>query len=348
MEVVTESVKSVLGDQTPEAFAQSIMAGLPEVKETVQEEVAKEGDEGQEAPAEDPVTEETGNEATGGSMEAPETSVWYADEDKSTAAQYGLSEEDLKGFADRNAFRQATAIADRQTAALAKLAEKTPEPEKKPETKPEEIDLDPEAFKDFDDDTKKVVKAAKHALDELKRIEQERAKEREQFAQVQSYYQAQVQAQQEEAAQRAREEFHDTLDSHPELFGKSVDDSGKPTKLEANYDANRKRVYEAAALLHNGIIAQAQKLGVAPVIPPLKTLVQRAINMELGQELAKLDSQKRVSAAQAQSAKRRPTNAPKATKQVEPSKGKALSLDDQVNDVLANPAVQKLVNEYFT
>lgn len=344
MEVVTESIKAVLGEKSPEEYAQSIVEGLPEVKE----EIATEGVEAQEAPAEDPVKDEADTEVTGGSTEAPETSVWYADEDKAAAQQYGLTEDDLKSFADKSAFRQATAIADRQTAALAKT-QKAPEPEKKPEeAKAEEIDLDPEQFKDFDEDTKKVVRAAKHALDQLKKIEQERATEREEFSKVQSYYQAQVQAQHEEAAQRAREEFHDTLDAHPELFGKSVDGQGKPQKLEHNFDANRKKVYEAAALLHNGIVAQAQKLGVAPVIPPLKELVKRAVNMEMGQELAKLESQKRVTAAKEQGNKRRPTTAPKATKQAEPKKGQAHSVDDQVNDVLANPAIAKLVNEYFT
>jgi hypothetical protein len=265
---------------------------------------------------------------------------WFSAEDSEYARSYNLSDEDLKSFPNRNAFRQATSIIDKQTASLGRPSQEAKVAPVAEEVKKVEDDLlDPAELEREGFDPKVIALAKSLRTEREHRIAAEKKAE-EEISKISAYH-AHLQ-QQESAREQYRKinEFHDILDSQEaDLLGRSLDESGKIKELTAGEVANRKAVYEATEELREGIIARAQKLGQEPVLPSSKVLVQRALNMVLGDEIRKLESQRQVAKIAAQAKKVRPVGTPRKVSAAitEPPK----TFEEQVKAYANSPALEK-------
>lgn len=336
---MTERELALINGKDPDEVAAPEVEATPEVETPSleapeQDAQAEEITTEQEAEVVEPVAEEQEAEVD---TEVP--ADWFSDEDKEYAQSYGISEEDLRAFPNRGAFRQAASVIDKQTVQLGRPAE---EAKGEPEAKKEDlIPIDPDALaaEGYDE---KVVGLAKAMKAEREARLAERESSKKELEEIKAYH-AHIQQQElQQAHVRKVHEFHDALDSQEEsLFGRSVDASGKPKPLTTLEDANRRAVYEAAEELREGIIARAQKLGKQPEVPSTKVLVQRAAQMVLGQDLLKIEREKHTKQLAAQAAKRRPVGATKPTASAAAHKSEPLTLEEQVKAIANSPAVVK-------
>lgn len=350
-----DQLESLLPDgQSLDEFVEQVTSSLPvagesqeqptPVSDAVPDDQAEVAEE--TVTPEDPVKDE---EVSGGGKEAAAAS-WFTDEDREYAQQFGLGDADLQLFADRSAFRQATSLADRLLAKPPAQATATPAAEKPAgeEVPAEEVALDPEklAQAGWDEEAVRVVKALNQERSQRKKLEQEQAASRKQLEEVVAFTTSLRQQQEAERQARSQAEFHDTLDGFPELFGKSADAKGNHLQLTPVQEAARKKIYDAASALHAGLLARAQQTGQQPSPLSVRALVQRAVDMEMGGELRKLEQAKTKQAATAQSARRRPVSGSKpnpASAKAAPTAPQVMDHDSEVNAVMATPEIQALL-----
>lgn len=239
---------------------------------------------------------EAGTAGAGQDAEAggdKEVAPWYGDDDLELAKSYGLTAEQLGGFADADEFQRAAMFFDQQLK-LRDVAPEPPKPEPEPakEAAPAEAqdDLDPEwyAANGYEEETVKIVRVLK--------AEREQRKALEASLQDLAQWRVQAQAQAEQQSRQAFvESFHDAVDSlGDELFGTSIVDD-KVVELSPEIDANRRRLFEA-------VVAHGDRFGDVP----LRVKVRRAMNMEFGDALRERDRKQLVERVARQSRKRRP------------------------------------------
>lgn len=250
--------------------------------------------------------------------DAPEDSAddkpWYRETDLQLAKTYGLSEDDLKEFADEKEFAKATRLLHR--VAGEQVSEpRTPkdniEEAKKTDGIPEGLPREafdehgkirPSYFKenDFDDETMVLVESLRAEQD---RREQS-IKEMEQLKnQTQWLMNEMVQERQRQQEQM----FHTALDAlNPGFYGQSLDESGRPVTLSESQQERRQRILEEVHAIGESIARQAEKQGVAPEYPTWEVMVRRAQNNIYAEEVAAEEKKQRRDKIAEQSRKRRP------------------------------------------
>ena len=262
---------------------------------------------------------------------APVKEDWADDAVKELAESYGIDEEELKEFSSHAEFKRATRHIDRN---LLVPAKQVPVPEVPVE---EEIDLDPKKYVDagYDDETVRLVKVAKRLQDELKQMKPA-------VGQFQALHNAAIQ-------QGFNNAFHDTVDAMDEtLYGRSVDKDGNQVtfKSDSTSNANRQKLWEAAAIIEDGIKSRAAQAGQQPRIPSLPVLLKRAEAMAFGEEIVKRDRDALTKRVQAQSSQRRPSSGGgKPSAKGGKPKEDTESIDSEVNRIMSDPKWQKAVKQ---
>lgn len=262
--------------------------------ELTPEQIARaRGDDDVESPVEEPVVEEPEDHETDPVQEASAESggeggkeaAWITESVRGEAAELGLDEDDLSGFASEVAFRRVAAKLHRPQEAAS-----TEEPAK------EESDLallDVAKFEEaeYDEDTLSIVRSHNAMVERLRALEP-----------VVSQFQDQQRAAAEEAQfQKLSGEFDKWADTKEEsVFGRSE-------KLGAEHLDSRRKVFDAMWDLAQVLHSRGEK------VPELAVLAERAARMELSDKLA----QARDAAIRKQAARRRPVSVASAA----PEKG---------------------------
>lgn len=284
------------------------------VEETSEEAVTEDGREGAGA-------------TEGQKTEEPKAESWADDEARELAASYGLSAEELEGFGSKEAFQKAAVLLDRN---LLKKPDEKAEEKVEPEEKAED-DLDLEKLKEkFDEDTIDLVRRLKD------RIERERG-EVEKLRPVLETIQKE---RDEERANYVMSVFHSSMDQEDEeLFGRAEDKDGNRLSLKKEHDDARGRVFNTAQSLARVLSEQAQRDGKP--MPSYRAILQRAKQLEFGEQLAKRETEKRQADLKKQSKTRRPAARAKPVQQVgatgeDPHSAKA---------ILSHPEMQKFLKD---
>ena len=278
----------------------------------------------EEQPAVEPTQEEEADEP-----EAPESpQSWVDDTARELAASYGLKDEDLARYGSADDFYRAAANFDRGFTKPQPKAD-----EKKSDTKAE-TDFDPQRLIDGEYD-EEIVAMAKQV-----QAMEARLKESE------SRFQSIEQSRQEAGRQQLVHEFHDEVDKlDPTLFGVSVDDKGEPVDLDPVRDANRRRLWNAMDQIAAGIVSHSISAGEQPALPPPRVLVRRALNMEFGDDLRRVESAKRTEAIRKQSTRRRPAGTKRTVGSPTPDSADPLTAEDRVQQIMANPKLAQKIRE---
>jgi hypothetical protein len=270
----------------------------------------------------------TGSGVEEGGKEAASPASWINDEARGLARSYGLSERELAEFASEAEFRRASRLIDKQISAAAAVKPETEESGEPP------IELDPETYKaaGYDEETVRLVTVARQLQERLGQLEPVIG----QFQQMQAYA----------AQQSFANSVHATLDTMDEgLFGRTVKD-GQETKISAEADENRRKLWEAAGVIENGIIATAAAKGQPPEVPPLPLLLKRAEQMVFGDKLVQREREALTKKVQQQSQQRRPSSGgqralPKADKAARKAD---LSIDEEASSIVNDPEFIKALS----
>jgi hypothetical protein len=287
-------------------------------------------------PAESGKDSESGKEAASDGV----VSDWIDDEVRSLQGAYGLSEEDLKEFNGGEDFRKALSFYDKQLVKRSAKADTKPDtkpeaaqnkaetqPANKTESKPDEFDLDPEQYKKagYDEETVRVVRVAKELREQVKAL----------TAKTESL----SKRTEDEDRHRAVFEFHDHVDRMDEsLYGRSADDDGNYKDLSPEQDANRRKLHEGLKTIVAAIERDAREAGVEPKYPTFASLLKRAENFALGEELRKKTVERVRQDASNQSKQIRQVN---RGKPVTPVTKKTVSREEsEVSEIANDPKVR--------
>ena len=329
---LTEREIAIAKGENPDAPVET-----PEVESQVESqventEVATEGE-----PTE-AVEQDAGQEVQDAGRDA-QPRDWVDEDAKSVAKSYGLSEDDLKSFASKDEFVRFSAFFDKQLTKKEPVAE-APKPEAKSESKTatqEEdysIDLDRLRNEGYDEETLRIARAAKKAFEENKALMERLSPLESNFKQIQEHYDRQI-------AQQRAEAFHTEVDSlNPDLFGRARDESGRFRALDGKFSENRKRLYEAAETIVHGITRRAELQGVAPELPSPRVILQRAMNLQFAEDIAKAERAKIQGQLKSQSARRRPVGTSKAAS---PSSNPGA---DPVKSITNDPSIVAAWNKF--
>jgi hypothetical protein len=264
---------------------------------------------------------------------------WIDDDVREFANSYGIEDDELKSFESATDFQRACRLLDRtmtRTLAAAKkdetdTEEKGPEPKEEAAAEEEDLSLDPSAYEGYDDETIRVVKAAKKLQEENKSIRDELAnmskQVREEFDRIHRDRQEAL-----HAMELSR--FHDSLDKMDEnLFG-----GDKPLTEEA--DARRKAVWDAYQM-----IVKAQG-NVTTNRPSMEVLVKRAAMLAHGDEMIEAERKRIVQDINRQS--RGARKAPGRTKVVAnpPTKEEAETIHEAAQRIANSPEIVSVFDKY--
>jgi hypothetical protein len=293
----------------------------------------------------------SGKDAAAASSDKSDKS-WVDDDVRERARSYGLSDADLTEFDSPDEFRKATVVLDRnlvnlarRTAETSRAAQAPAKPAEQPAIKTGEQDglVDPQKYADagFDSETVEAMKAIRQLQEQNKQITQQN--------QELSQFVTGMKASQREA-ERARHinEFHDAVDSMDEgRFGRSVDKDGRSLELSQPQDASRRRLYETAKALIVGSMLQAKQSGSRSEPLSLRVALQRAEQVEFGDEMRKQERLAYQEKVAEQSKRRRPSAG--RSRQVAPTRAadssEPVTSSDAVAAILGDPAVQKFIQE---
>ena len=272
-----------------------------------------------------------------------EADEWYANEDiRQLAASYEIDDKDLKDFGSEAGFRHLTRLIDQKMIAdpiQAPPSRRQQPPADKPEGtagKSEDgtpdgksvMDLNPE---DFDDDTATLLRATQ----EMQRKIELQQSIIDQQAEWQQKLSAAEKAVEE---QRATIVFHQAVDAmNSDLFGRTVDENGKPTPLNKVAEARREQLWHAAEEVLGAMYRNAVKRGQQFQLPPMEALVRRAENYAFGEELNQRSQAKFREQVAAQSRRRRP--APSQGRRRPASALKPAQQTDDVSSIATDPDV---------
>lgn len=221
------------------------------------------------------------------SPEKPAADSWRDADVKSLAKSYGFTDDELNEFGSKAEFNRATRLVDRQLAVRRQVAE-LPAVEKPNATaveKPASL-VERMKAKGFDEDSIEIARQLEENNKQLQDIAT-----RSQHAE----------------SQRQFDYFHGIVDGMSEkLFGRATDSAGRPVQLSDAANENRRKLYEAADMIAEGINARAQKLGVQPSMPPMHEIVRQAGAMVFAKEMLAEERATLVKQVAAQSKNRRP------------------------------------------
>lgn len=258
--------------------------------------------------ADEPEVEQPAGEVADSEVSDPPADTpagpWYSNYDRQYAEHHGLSEWHLQQFESRDEFRKAAALLD---ATSSRRQEPKPEPVKPQAEAPAEyvdkpiVDgkLNVEFYRKngYDEPT---IAALQYQQERLTSFEQRFADQEKKAAEQQQYAQ-----QAEEERQYAA--FNQAADSiRPDFYGKSVDDYGNPVRLTPEQQQRRDTLLDEVYWLTQRIAYEQERKGMRVAIPSYNALIKQAEPRAFGEELKRLDSGKKASAAQAQARTIRP------------------------------------------
>lgn len=257
-------------------------------------------------------------ESTGGGTEAanktPEEKPWYDDSDREYAAAYNLTDDDLKGFSNREELRRAGTIFDRNELAAVKKAEQETQAkveEKKPEAiapVPDPNDIDPEEYAKagYDEHTIKIAKALKAEREARKAKDTEFESLNKRVTEFIAQEERKQAIFQHQAKVSQFDDIVDTLDER--LFGRSLTKDGRLAQMGKDHFESRKKLFEVVQDLQEVRERRANASGQR-FNTPMRVLVEQAAQIAFAEEFKKQAEQKRASELKAQSQRRRPVAA---------------------------------------
>lgn len=290
---------------------------------------------------------EEDHQGLGGKEAASPSDNWRTEEIRELAASLGWDDEKLNEFETYDQFIEAAVKHDNELKDLSeKVARESerqapPPPPKRPEKQAEtqattdldQIELDPEKYRaaGYDEETVNIVRYTKALHDELKRLR--------------PAVDEMVRAYEEAKHQSYLNHFHDLLDTmDEERYGRSVDSNGRPVKLPPEKNENRRKIYDTAHTLLNGIIAKGAK---PEELPPLSTLVKRAELVVFGNEILQKERENFKQRVERQARYRRPLPSRPVVnhegRRPERLRGQGMAgLAEIVKDIANHPDVVKL------
>jgi hypothetical protein len=251
-----------------------------------------------------------------------EPKEWLTDAHRELASSYGLADEDLKDFGSEAEFRRATRLIDRQlTAAVEaqrqaqeranqeqtrKQAEDAAKANQATSTAPKLTKLDLAKLKEagYDEDTINLLKTQNDVIDYLESSEKEKAELREQTKRLEQQFQSfsQMSAQPKPSAA--------PTSSTKRSMAWVMSGSAKPSapmgsfrQLSRAADDNRRKLYDTAEMLAQGMLAQQRAAGMQPQLPPLSVILQRAKALAFAEDI-RAEERKKVQAEVTAQAKR--------------------------------------------
>lgn len=253
--------------------------------------------------------------AEGGTEAAPAEGGWITPQILSQARAYGLSDADVQGFEDQEAFDRAAVLFDRFLVSSAKPEEEKPA-EKPParvqpaaqETAPAaaapantpEGEFDPEYYvkEGYDAATVNMAKALKAQMERTAELQR----------QLESVAKGQQKAAEADKTEKGRF-FHDVVNTmDADLFGRTVDENGKPRKLTTAEEACRQKLWYTASDLMSASIRAARARGEEPDTSDLAGYLARAKRIAFAEELAAKKQREFQEKVVAQSKRRRPAS----------------------------------------
>lgn len=295
--VANEPANPMLEPLTPAeiAFARGEIKHPSEYKApegTTSESQADRASGASEQPGKDSATTGGSNDAADAHGSNEQKPTWITDDVKLTAAMYGLSDDELNDFQDKADLDRFTRRYDR-TLAKAGVPTNSGMPAGQEQTQQGgaagqqqqtagqgqtgqagQISLDDKDWEGYDEKTQALVKFNRSLNDKMQQLEQYVA------------HQQQI---------AFTNTFHDAVDRlGDKRLGTSIV-NGMATQLSGDPGQLRERLFEAAGQLQAGIVAQAQRAGKQPEIPPIGILVKRAYNMLFADDIqtaAKADAKK--------------------------------------------------------
>lgn len=221
---------------------------------------------------------------------------WIDDRVKEYATSYGLAEDEIKQFANFDELQRFGTIMDRRFASTAAGQSEDDREEQDGGNRQsgegeggtgssQETQQKPSVFDRLKPLDRKVYEEAKYGENELNLIDQVNSvvEAIREIAPAVAFVQNSQKSQLEEQAQSQLREFDQTLDElDPVVFGKVYDGDKKNDKLSEAFAGNRLAVWETMERLSKGIVADAQRRGVEPNVPPVRILAQRAASIVAG------------------------------------------------------------------
>ena len=297
----------------------------------VQSEVQPESTEqAHEALEQEAVEQEASHDGDDKGTEA--RASWVDSEAEALGKSYGLDKSQIEGFSSKDDFLRAARMMDSNL-----VRKEEPKVEKAPESKaPEKSDTlshdDLDKFieemkaEGYDEKSVRLAVIAKQALDENKALNAKFSPLEKQLSEMRSVYEKQVQD------QRANQ-FNAEVDKlHPDLFGKSRDESGKFISMDKKHSDNRQKLYEAAETIVEGMVRRAEKTGQPLNIPAPDVVLKRAMNLAFGDDLLNLERSKFQNKAVQQSKTRRSvgTSRPAITSRTEPGSAQDIANSPEI------------------
>lgn len=289
----------------------------------------------QDAVEQEVVEQDAGTDANDTGTDAQAS--WIDSEAEELGKSYGLDRSQVEGFSSKDDFLRAARMFD---STLVRKEEPAPQKQaelqgsEKRDTLSQNTDLDRfiEEMKaeGYDEKSLRLAELAKQALEENKALTAKLSPLEKQFTEMRSVYEKQVQE------QRANQ-FNAEVDKlHPDLFGKSRDDSGKFVSMDKKFSDNRQKLYEAAETIVEGMVRRAEKMGQPLNMPAPNVILNRAMNLAFGDELVGLERSKLQNKISQQSKLRRPVGASRPSAAVaKPEPGSAKELANHPEIVAA-------------
>lgn len=337
---LTEREEAIAAGLNPNEITEEVKEDVVEAQAETTTEGADASDATQATDGQDSTVQDGAN---GGGTEAADES-WVTDDLRSYAQSYGLGDDELKQFGSADEFKRAALIFDKQ---LVKPPEpkteatETATPAEKAEAKRlAKLDLKKYEEGGYDEDTLEAVRKQNEAIDYVEQLEN-RIKE------IEPSVEAMKQHFIEQDRIRQINAFHSAVDGlDQDLFGKSLDDSGRVAQLDKKHDDNRRKLYEAGETLVAGLVARARAAGQEPNLPPSNVLLQRALQLAFADELRAKATQKIQSDVKAQSQRRRPVSGNRAVKAAAPDRKVGFdSPRDVAATLLADPEIQGFLKD---
>ncbi len=277
----------------------------------------------------------------------PAAPDWITDDFRDLASSYGLSEDDLAGFDSARDFQQACRMADRQFAASMKAEEQVTKPAQvepsPPRPRPKKLTLEPQPpapepvddddltldlaqYEGYDDETKRVVKVAKHLLDQNKVLKTQTQAFHETLQRIEK-----KQSDQEYHAELAR--FDDAVDKmDADRFGGTAD-------LDDDTIKRRESLWDAYQIIKEIRLRTSARSGRVPKLPSMEAMLHGAELMAFGDEILARDRRANARAIAEQSKRVRPSPGKTKVLPGAEEKDKAKGLRAEIKRVQTDPEI---------
>jgi len=298
----------------------------------------------QASPEEEVTTEPDASSEEGAEEAEPSEADWITDDVRALAGSHEIEDAELASFESGADFLRACRLLDRTRTGWKAPAQQVvvqPEEQKPTEKEPaatptteekeEDLALDLAKYGEYDEDTLRLVKAAKRLQDENKAFRAELANmNNEVWGELGRLRQERQQAIQEMELSR----FHNVMDGMDEgMFGGEKE-------LTEETDGRRKAVYDAYRMIVQSLPAVRSDGDQLPKLPSVDVLVRRAAMLAFGDEMLAAQRNGIYKSIHEQSRGRRPSPS-RGKKGALPLKSdnKPMTIQEQREAILSDPEV---------